>query len=414
MTSPQVVPTRLLSAPWVIPIATPSIAEGAVVVDADGGIVAVGARSDLRQQFPQLPEERGEGALLPGLVNAHTHLELSALSGRVAGGNGLVPWAMEVGREAARFKVEQKYDAAERAAQALRAFGTAGLGDVGNTLLAVSEIGSADLRGLFFHELLGSRDAATGDALADAEAERQDFLGEEDWPAGLGYVPAPHAPYSADPELLRRVFAAAAASGKPTTIHAAEDADEVLLLRDGTGRWAEILARMGVPAGSRTPRLGPVAYLASLGAFAGPYPPLLVHMVHANAEDLALTKQHGATVVLCPRSNLHIGGRLADVPALLAARVRLALGTDSLASTPDLSLWGEMATLAARFPDVAPETWLYMATQGGAEGLALQNMGTLAAGKRPAIIDVQLTDGSSPAAALVRNPQPQIRWLAYA
>jgi cytosine/adenosine deaminase-related metal-dependent hydrolase len=402
----------LLSAPWVIPIATPTVAEGAVVVDANDLIVAVGTRSDLRQQFPQLPEERGEGVLLPGLVNAHTHLELSALSGRVEGGNGLVPWAMEVGREAGRFKVEQRYDAAERAAQALRAFGTAAVGDVGNTLLAVSEIGNADLRGLFFHELLGSREAATGDALADAEAERQDFLGEEDWPAGLGYVPAPHAPYSAGPELLRRIFAAAA--GHPTTIHAAEDADEVLLLRDGTGRWAEILARMGVPAGSRTPGLGPVAYLASLGAFTGPQPPLLVHMVHASAEDLALTRQHGATVVLCPRSNLHIGGRLADVPALLAAKVRLALGTDSLASAPDLSLWGEMTTLAARFPNVAPETWLHMATQGGAEGLGLQHMGTLAPGKRPGIIDVQLTDGSSPVAALVRNPHAQIRWLARA
>ena len=414
MTSPPTLPARLVSAPWVFPIIIPALAEGAVVLDADDRIVAVGTRADLRRQFPHIPEERGEGALLPGLVNAHTHLELSVLSGRVPGGAGLVPWAMQVGREGMRFQVEQKYDAAARAALAVHGFGTAAVGDVGNSLLAVSEIGSAELRGLFFHELLGSRDVATGDALADAEDERQEFLGQEDWPAGLGYVPAPHAPYSADPELLRRIFAAAAAAGQPTTIHAAEDADEVRLLRDGTGRWAEILARMGVPAGSRSPGSGPVAYLASLGAFAGPRPPLLVHMVHASAEDVALTLQHGASVVLCPRSNLHIGGQLADVPALLAAGVRLALGTDSLASAPDLSLWGEMAVLAQRFAHIAPETWLDAATRGGARALGLDHLGTLAPGQRPGLIDVQPADAGEPGAALVRNPQPRVRWLARA
>ena len=106
--------------------------------------------------------------------------------------------------------------------------------------------------------------------------------------------------------------------------------------------------------------------LASLGAFDGPAPPLLVHMVCAGAEDRRIAREAGATVVLCPRSNLHIGGRLADVPALLDDGVALALGTDSLASTPDLSLWGEMATLARHFPSVPAARWLEAATRGGA------------------------------------------------
>lgn len=400
--------SRLISAPWIFPVASPALPEGAVVVDAQDGIVAVGPRAELKAAHASLPEERAQGVLMPGLVNAHSHVELSVLSGRLSGGQGVPAWAMQVGRELAGFSVEQRFDAAVRAAQAAVDKGTAAVGDVGNGLLAICALAEVGLGGVFFHEMLGSREAATGDALADAERERQEFLACEEWPENLLYRLAPHAPYSAGPDLLRRVFSATAAS-YPTSIHVAEGEDEMALLRDGSGRWAEILVRLQVPAGSRTPKSGPLAYLESLGAFAG-RPPLLVHMVCAGPEDLAMAKRHNAPVVLCPRSNLHIGGRLPDVPALLTAGLTLALGTDSLGSAPDLSLWGEMAALASRLPDVAPEVWLGAATLGGAQALGLDAHGALVPGKRPGIIEVELA-GSSPARALVSNPDPTVRWV---
>jgi aminodeoxyfutalosine deaminase len=388
----------------------PVVSEGAVVLDIEGTIIAVGTRADLRPGFASLAEERAEGALLPGLVNAHTHLELSVLNGRLSGGQGVPAWAMQVGRELAGFSVEQRFDAAVRAAQAAVDKGTAAVGDVGNSLLAVCALAEVGLGGVFFHELLGSREAATGNALADAERECQEFLQCEEWPENLAYILAPHALYSAGPDLLRRIFSATAACAPPTSIHVAEGEDEMALLRDGSGRWAEILARLQVPAGSRTPGRGPLAYLESLGAFAG-RAPLLVHMVCADAQDLALAKQHNAAVVLCPRSNLHIGGLLPDVPALLAAGLNLALGTDSLGSAPDPSLWGEISTLASRFPDIAPEDWLHAATLGGAQALGLEALGALAPGKRPGIIDVSLADAREPARCLVSHPDPTIRWV---
>jgi cytosine/adenosine deaminase-related metal-dependent hydrolase len=266
---------------------------------------------------------------------------------------------------------------------------------------------------LFFHELVGSREARTGDALADAAREREDQgHGEPAWPARVGYVPAPHAPYSVGPALFRRIFAAAARTGHPTSVHVAEDGDELALLLEGTGPWAEVLARMGVPPGSRTPRLRPVAYLAALGAFDAPRPPLLVHMVEAVEEDRALARRHGATVVLCPRSNRHVSGRLPDVPALIAGGVRLALGTDSLASTPDLSLWGEMQALADAFPDIPPATWLAAATTGGAAALGLDALGALAPGKRPGVLSVPLADPTDPF-SVVRAPPPTVHWMAH-
>jgi aminodeoxyfutalosine deaminase len=396
-------PVRSVSAPWVWAGRRAGlIREGAVVLDATDRIVDVGPR--LRVIGPGA-EERSDGLLLPALVNAHTHLELSALAGRAPGGEGLVKW---VGRLMSAPRDDDAPAAIAAAATALVAAGTAAVGDVGNGVAAIPALAAAGLGGLFFHELVGSRQDRTGDALADAERERAAIT----WPANLAWVPAPHAPYSVGPELFRRIFAAAAGAGHPTSVHVAEDPDELALLRDGTGAWASVLDGLGVPAGSRTPGLAPVAYLASLGAFAGPHPPLLVHMVHATDEDRRLARQHQATAVLCPRSNLHVGGRLPDVPALLADGVRIALGTDSLASVPDVSLWGEIAALAAAHPELPPETWLHAATSAGAHALALPSLGTLTPGKRPGLIAVPLVDGGAPLPALVRTLPLSITWHA--
>jgi cytosine/adenosine deaminase-related metal-dependent hydrolase len=332
----------------------------------------------------------------------------------VPGGSGLIDWVAAYLRASADESPEARRDAAMRGAAETARLGTAAVGDVGTSLAAMPGIEAAGLRGTMFHELLGSRDARTGDALADAARERALATKGHPWPAGLGYVPAPHAPYSADPGLLRRLFAAAARTGLPTSIHVAEDDDEVALLADGTGRWPDVLRGMGVDPGARVPRTSPVAYLAAQGAFDGPAPPLLVHMVHAGPDDRRRAREAGATAVLCPRSNLHISGRLPDVPALLGDGVALALGTDSLASCPDLSVFGEVATLAARFPAVEPLVWLEAATHGGAHALRLSACGALAPGRRPGVLEVALADAAAPLEALVRDPLPAVRWRARA
>jgi cytosine/adenosine deaminase-related metal-dependent hydrolase len=403
---------RLVSARWVVPVdadGPPIIPEGAVALDEWGTVRAVGARSDLRRRFSDADEDRAHGALLPGLVNAHTHLELSALAGAVSGGHGLVRWVEAVA--AAPRPDGDRAAAMKEAAAAAARLGAAAVGDVGNTVQAVRAIAAAGLRGTFFHEMLGSREARPGGALADAARERATLAS---WPAGVSYVLSAHAPYSLGPELLQRVFAAAAASGLPTSIHVAEDEDELHLLRDGTGRWPAVLESLGVAPGSRTTGQSPVAYLAAMGAFDTNAPPLLVHMVHATDEDRRLALQAGSTVVLCARSNLHIGGRVADVPALLEAGIPIALGTDSLASAPDLSLWGEMATLAAHFPAVPAARWLEAASSGGARALGLSACGALVPGRRPGVLDVLVDEVRSPIESIVRNPEPSLRWIARA
>lgn len=415
MTSPSPGrPARLVSARWVLPIIDAPIREGAVMLNADGVVLAVGSREDLRTRFTDVAEERAQGVLLPGLVNAHCHLELSALRGQVPGGGGLIAWAGALMRARAALTPADAQRAAHEAATAAVRMGTVAVGDVGNSLAAVRAIEDAGLRGMVFHELVGSREAQPGGALADAARELDALTTDGLWPAGLGYALAPHAPYSVGPELLRQIFSSAARAGQPTSIHVAEDPDELALLRDGGGRWPAVLDAMGVAPGSRVPRLAPVAYLESVGAFTTSSPPLLVHMVHADAADRRRARDAGAPVVLCPRSNLHIGGQLPDVPALMADGVALALGTDSLASTDTLSLWAEMATLTAWFPAVPPARWLDAATRGGAEALQLPAYGGLGPGKRPGLLDVLVDDIAAPLESLVRDPEPGLRWVARA
>ena len=390
----------------------PPIRDGAVAVDGDDTIVAVGPRHDVRTAHPESPETRADGALLPGLVNAHTHLELSHLAGAIAGGDGAIAWTRRLTEKLRDDARAASVDAAARdAAASAVALGTAALGDVGNGVAGWRAMDAAGLRGIFFHELVGSREQRTGDALADAAAERSALSDRPHVPA----VPAPHAPYSVGPELLRRIFAAAAATGRPTSIHLAEDADEVALLEHGGGGWPAVLRALGVPPETRVPRLGPGAYLESLGAF-GPRPgPLLVHMVHASVDDRRRARAAGATVVLCPRSNLHIGGRLPDVPAFIDDQLALAIGTDSLASTPDLSLWGEVRTLAHHFPGLPAGLWLRAATLGGAQALALPLLGGLTVGRRPGLLAVSLSDdGRDPEGDLVHNPPSSLTWMARA
>ena len=422
---------RLVSAHWVIPVVGPPIREGAVVLDdpndaadpndpaGSSTIVSVGSRSDLRRDYPDADETRADGALFPGLVNAHAHLELSGSASCVSGGDGVVNWTRRLATRLAEQDSAAAAAAAIGAARDAKAFGTVAIGDVGNGTTGWRALAHAGLGGVFFHELVGSREARTGDALRDAASERA-AVPESDRPKGVRVVPAPHAPYSVGPDLMRRIFAAAAATGQATTIHLAEDLDEIAFLRTGGGAWPEVLRKMNVSpedsekSEARSPGLGPTAYLERLGAFAVPPPPLLVHMVHADDDDRRRARATGATVVLCPRSNLHIGGRLPNVTALIAAGVRLAIGTDSLASTPNLSPWGEIATLAAHFPDVPPRTWLAAATMGGASAMGLGTLGAIAPGHRPGLLCVELDDQGDPERALVTNPNPRVRWVAAA
>ena len=228
---------------------------------------------------------------------------------------------------------------------------------------------------------------------------------------------SPHAPYSADADLLTQLFANARAQAQPSTIHLAEDPAERDLLFSQTGDWADAISAMGIDPARRSPGMGPGPYLAECGAFdhdrVKDQPgPLLVHLTDAALEDIRLAARHQAPVVLCPRSNIYIGGPSAvpPVPEMLAHGVHLALGTDSLASNQDLNLWGEVQALTQQHPAVSCQTWLAAATSGGAYALRLPYLGGLKRGTAPGVNllrpEENESSGSGARAVASRGPRP--------
>ncbi len=339
------------------------------VVEVERGVV-VAVRPARRGDPPAL-----DGWILPGLVNAHTHLELSWAAGRVPGGDGLVPW---VERLAAARGANPAADAVVAGLAALSAAGTAAVCDVRNGPDTGPAIAAEGLVGIAQHELLGMDLADLPARLRAAAAPPRRW----DGPGGAVWSrPAPHGVYSTPPELL----AAACAPGPvPATIHVAEDPEELAFVARGGGAFAGLLDRLGRDWSWFAPRgETPIGALDRLGLL-GP-DLLLVHGVWLTAEDRAAIARAGACLCLCPRSNLHIGGRLPDVPALLDAGVPLALGTDGLGSAPDLDVLGEVEVLVRAFPEVDPLTWLRAATAGGARALRV-DAGHIAPGRAPGLL----------------------------
>ncbi len=345
----------------------PSGIEPDVVVEVEGRTITAVRRPERGDP----PAE--DGLLVPGLVNAHLHLELSWAAGLVPGGGGFPAWA---GRLMALPRPEPAHDPSP-----LVDAGTAVVSDVsnrGDTAVALAEAG---LAGVVHHELLGFGLAALPDRLAAASAPDRRV-------GPLVVRPSPHATYSTPPALL---VAASRPSAAPATVHLAEDPAELAFTRSGEGPFAELLDRLGVdwrwwPA----PGCSPVAWLDRLGLL-GP-DLLLVHAVHVDDDDRARMAARRAPVCLCPRSNLHVGGALPRVPELLEAGIRLALGTDSLASSPSLDVLGEIPPLAAAFPQVPVERWLRMATEDGADALRASGFGRIEVGAAPGLVLLGVAD----------------------
>jgi len=363
-----------LAASWVLPVAGPPIPDGRVVVEGDR-VAWVGGAGD-----PAAPEgpvrDLGPGVLLPGLVNAHCHLELSHLQGAAPLGQGFVPWIEAL--VAARDRIGEE-EVAARTAEAIAALegrGTVAVGDISNRLAHLDLLAESGLESVVFLEVLAwdpARAVETGRWIDERRAEARQQSGVE-------VRLAAHAPHSVSPELLRRLIE----RGGIDAIHLAESPEESRFLESGNGAWAEFLSRRGLAHVPFTvPGTSPVRYADEVGLL---HPGLVAaHAVQVEAADRGILSRRGVSVVLCPRSNRNLGVGTADVPALLASGVRLCLGTDSLASVDTLDVLDDAVLLARQFPGLDRAAIVRMATAGGAQALGLEDLGTVAPGKTAAL-----------------------------
>jgi cytosine/adenosine deaminase-related metal-dependent hydrolase len=405
---------RGFEAPWLItgvPGEAP-VREGAVVLDEQGRVLDVAAKQVVQAAHPGLVLKRESGILLPGLVNAHVHLELSALRGQTRSGGGFGPWVASMMQKRQELVPEQDLDAIDAGVSELLQSGTVAIGEVTNTLASVDALSSAPLLGRVFHEVFGMRRETARVMRGMAEQGRQAFGA---WPAHLSYTLAPHTLYSLHPASVNELVETARAAHARTSLHLSEHAAERAFLRDGSGPFADFLrARKVDPADWDPPGLSPVSYARQLGVL-GP-DVIAVHLCATNREELLEVAQAGAPVVLCPRSNLFIELKLPPLYDILEVGLRPGLGTDSLASNTTLDVLAEAAALRDRFPQVDPGMLFSMACWYGAVALGLEHrVGALKAGLAPGLLAVDVTPGvtlDDPLKHILRSPPPKRRVLA--
>ncbi len=379
---------RILTARWVFPVASPPIPSGAVAVEA-GAIVEVGPARAVTAARPEAEcWDLGEAALLPGLVNCHTHLELASLP-RPVGEAGFVPWVVALVEGRREITPEAREAIAGSGAGALLACGTTSVGDVSTAGQSIPALRRLGLRGVVYREILGLHPDAAEHRLRAAQEDlraMQAQAAEGRLRIGL----SPHSPYGLSELLFRGCDSLLLQTGMPVCIHAAESPEEVEFLATGGGAIpGRLYPAVGCPdPPPRRRARSPAAYLEMVGALA--WRPLLVHAVHVDAEDILLMVRRGVSVAHCPRSNLRLSGATAPVPACLARGLPVGLGTDSLASAPSLDLWDEMrAALALHAGSLTAADILSLGTLRGARALGLgAQVGSLEPGKRADLVAV--------------------------
>ena len=385
----------LLTADWVLPVTAPPVRDGAVLI-AGERIRAVGPRRSI-ERLPHTVHRHYDGAaILPGLVNLHTHLEYTDL-GPLPERQPFWEWLPALIRRSPEAPADFWPASASTGARQSVAAGTTCVGDIVTFGPGLTAAQTHNLAGISYIEAVGMREPKLLDAQLTALSAQLDrsarlMRGSRRLRLGLG----PHTVYTLSTVALERLADLAQARTLPLTIHLAETAEEVEFSHSGQGLLAENLATKGghdliEMGGGGT---GPALLADRCGLFAGRAPgrpAVVAHGVHLDDEEIARLAARGVAVALCPRSNamLHCGE--APIQKLVEQGVRLGLGTDSLASNGSLDLFAEAAAAYALWqrqagavfdPRAAARRVLRWLTIEGAQALGLEReLGSITAGK---------------------------------
>lgn len=323
------------------PVAAPDIPDGAVVVHGDR-IAWVGAAS----QAPAAElNDLGAVVLGPGLVNAHTHLDLTLTRG-LLGGLGFLDWIRTVTRLKRAASAELLFDSALAGIHEGLRHGVTTYADTSDNDAALRAMASAGVRGVTYREVFGP-DPAVASAMLHALQQHVAAM-RSIAPALVRVGISPHAPYSVSDALYRAAAHWARVERLPMAVHIAESEDETLLVREGRGEFAGFLRSRGIDVAPRS--RSPIALLDACGVLEAD--PLLIHCVQVDDTDIASIARHDCGVAHCPRSNAAFRHGTSPAAALRAAGIRIAIGTDSVALLDGMDPLAE-ATVAARLAGAA-------------------------------------------------------------
>ncbi|MBI1927602.1 amidohydrolase family protein [Candidatus Poribacteria bacterium] len=384
----------LLRAKYLMPNSSVIIENGAVAIHGSE-IVDVGPYAVLRSDATAPVHDLGEAVLLPGLVNAHTHLELTNHRDLVERTARFTDWLLQlIGKPQDKAWVDQ---AIQRGIQMCLAGGATTVGDIhgfaqmlgGSLALPLKD---SPLRKVVFFETMGFSPERSQLGISRINGRLEAAPATDSL-----FTPAvsPHAPYSTSATLYRHCLEISQARGLHLCTHLSETQEEIEFLASGTGAFAELLNTLHIPMeGWTPPGVTPVQYLKNLGVLAAQ--PLFPHCNYLTDGDIRLLAEGGASVAFCPRSHHYFYHTDHPIERLLEAGVNVAIGTDSLASNWSLSMHDELRFLARTHGHIPPETLIDLVTINGAKGLRLNQVGRLEKGWQADVIAVGIANNGGP------------------
>jgi aminodeoxyfutalosine deaminase len=391
---------KIISARYVLPVSAGIIENGAVAIENDK-IISVGTIEEISRNFPASEIENfGEAAVLPGLVNTHSHLEITAMRGYLDDTEeDFYAWLIKLTKGRAEHLTEDDVKAAALfgALEGARA-GVTCFGDIGRMGRAGFEaLKKNGLRGIVFQETEFSPDDKT--AAEDFEKLKTKFLELKETETDLVKAGiSPHAPYTVSPKLFEKITGYAIAGNIKISIHAAESLQEQALLETGTGFFADVYKNYDCEW--KSPNCSPVEYLENIGVLKAK--PLLAHCVNISASDIELIKNSNSKIAHCPKSNAKFGHGIAPLEKFLDAGIAVGFGSDSVASNNvcDILEEARFAALMARTRNdkkrfLTAKEIIETATLGGAKSLGLdKEIGTIETGKQADLCVISLDNAA--------------------
>jgi len=381
----------LLIAEKVIPLSSPPLDGYAVVIEGDK-IIGIETIPVAEKKNPYAEKiVLNSAAIMPGLINLHTHLELSSLRGSFPEGIDFFEWIVELINKKTELKKWQYNDGVVAGLKELIMTGTTSIAEITSEGISPYILNNYNIRGKVFYEVIGLSELLAGYTWARKRREFKRFNGSGLIERGI----SPHSCYSLSYGLLKRVSRYSAKHNIPLSSHISETKDEGEFIREGKGKLKELIDKLGFESPLPFYAPSPLSYFKDLGLLRRNF--LAAHAVWVDEDDIKIMKESSISIAHCPRSNIYLNVGKAPVMNLIKEDINVGLGTDSLASNYSLNMWEEMrmAYNIHKEDGLAPYEIFRMATQNGAKALGLEEkVGTIEIGKKADLIAVRLPENT--------------------
>ncbi len=386
----------------------PPIDDGAIAVEGER-IAASGRFADVRAQGGTV-NDLGEVALLPGLINAHCHLDYTSLRGKIAPPRSFADWILQINGLRRDLSDEDYLESIARGFEEAKRWGTTTLANIESMPALLSRMAPPPLRTWWFAELIDVRPRLSAEEMiADSLTS---FRNKQDWRGGFGL--SPHAPYTASPKLTRLAAEAARQSNWLLATHLAESQEEMEMFQAGRGPLFELLQSLGRSMDDCGASKTPLAVMLEREMIDGRW--IIVHLNELTEEDFARLEQGPRFhVAHCPRSSRYFRHGPFALRRLAELGFNVCLGTDSLASNSSLSLFAEMQAVQEAHPDLSPERILTMATVNGARALHQEGaLGKIRAGFLADLIALPIANAGGDVFTEIISWTDRVPWMMLA